>query len=324
MLRTSLALSLITGQPFEMVQVRANRSQPGLRPQHLMAVKAAQAIGRAEVTGDQVGSSHLTFTPGTVTAGDYHFAIGTAGSTTLVLQTIFPPLLLASGPSTVTLEGGTHNAHAPPFEFLDRVFVPIINRMGPSVSVRLEQYGFYPVGKGRILAAITPSAGLQPIEILERGPLERQAGWVVSAHLPQHIAEREVDVLARSLDWSPALLHTHMVSNSISPGNVVFLEAHFAHIAELVTSMGARGVPAEMVARQAAAEMRAYLAHEGAVGEHLADQLLLPLALAGGGTYTTGRPSRHTTTNMDVIRQFLPVQFDVSQHGTHWRITVLR
>src|SRR5437867_958993 len=149
-LRTALGLSLVTGTPIRIEKIRAGRAKPGLLRQHLTAVNAATAIGAVDVEGATLGSQELTFRPGTVKPGEYRFAVGTAGSTGLVLQTVLPPLLTAPGPSTLTLEGGTHNPTAPPFDFLARAFLPLISRMGPSATARLERPGFYPAGGGQM------------------------------------------------------------------------------------------------------------------------------------------------------------------------------
>src|SRR5579883_279586 len=163
-LRTSLGLSLATGQPFRIEQIRANRKSPGLLRQHLTAVRAAAAVGQAEVTGDELGSSALTFVPGEVQPGEYTFAIGTAGSTTLVLQTVLPALMTAKAPSRLVLEGGTHNTHSPPNDFLIKTFLPVVNRMGVKVTTRLERYGFFPAGGGRWICDIEPAQSLTPLE----------------------------------------------------------------------------------------------------------------------------------------------------------------
>src|SRR5512136_2571133 len=164
-LRTSLALSLVTGQPFRMERIRAKRQKPGLLKQHLTAVEAAKTVGCAEVTGAALGSQTLEFKPGPVTPGNYRFAVGTAGSATLVLQTVLPPLLVASGPSTLTLEGGTHNPFAPPFDFLARCFAPVVERMGPRIELKLHRPGFFPAGGGQFEAQITPVNRLKPIDL---------------------------------------------------------------------------------------------------------------------------------------------------------------
>src|SRR5205823_10639717 len=156
-IRTSAALSLVTGKPFHVIHARANRAKPGLRQQHLTAVRAAAAIGSATVEGAKVGSTEFTFSPGKVTPGDYLFNVGTAGSATLVLQTVLPPLMIASGPSVLRFEGGTHNVHAPPYDFLERTFIPLVRRMGPQILIELGRYGFYPPGGGRFDVFIDPA-----------------------------------------------------------------------------------------------------------------------------------------------------------------------
>src|SRR5436305_3346353 len=175
-LRTSLALSLVTGQPFRMERIRAKRQKPGLLKQHLTAVEAAKTVGCAEVEGAALSSQTLEFRPGPVTPGNYRFAVGTAGSATLVLQTLLPALLTAAGHSTPTLEGGTHNPMAPPFDFLQKSFMPLIHRMGPSVELKLRRPGFYPAGGGQFHARIEPVKKLSRLDLFDRGSVRcRQA-----------------------------------------------------------------------------------------------------------------------------------------------------
>jgi RNA 3'-terminal phosphate cyclase (ATP) len=162
-LRSSLSLSLVTGKPFRIENIRANREKPGVLRQHLTAVQAAAEVGSAEVEGASLGSKALTFVPGKIRSGEFRFAIGTAGSGTLVLQTILPALITAAGPSRIEIEGGTHNPAAPPFDFLQRSFIPLIERMGPKVKLELQRYGFYPAGGGRFVVEITPCEVLKPI-----------------------------------------------------------------------------------------------------------------------------------------------------------------
>jgi RNA 3'-terminal phosphate cyclase (ATP) len=200
-LRTALALALVTGQPFRLEKIRAGRAKPGLLRQHLTAVQAAARIGAARVEGAVLGSTSLVFEPGAIRPGNYHFDIGTAGSTTLVLQTILPPLLAAGGPSRLTLVGGTHNGLAPPFDFLARTFLPLLNRLGPAVAATLERPGFFPAGGGRLTAEIQPAPRLSPLCLGERGALRQQWARVLIAGLPPAIAERECQVLRQKLGW---------------------------------------------------------------------------------------------------------------------------
>ncbi|HEX5447111.1 MAG TPA: RNA 3'-terminal phosphate cyclase [Pirellulales bacterium] len=322
-LRTSLALSIITGTPISINHIRAKRDKPGLRRQHLTAVRAAAKISEADVSGDQVGSKQITFHPRRTVPGDYRFDVGSAGSTTLVLQTILPPLVLAGGRSTIELIGGTHNPFAPPVDFLQRAFLPILNRMGPSVTLQIERPGFYPVGGGRLRVAIEPATRLAPVAILERGEIVRRRCQAVIANLPDHIAERELATVAAALDWPDDCLETRRYEGNYGPGNLVTIEIECEQLTEVFTGFGRKGVRAEAVAGEAAAEAQRWLAAEAPVGEHLADQLLLPSALAGGGEFITMPPSSHFTTNCDVIGQFLNVPLSAQAVGDNrWRLTV--
>ncbi len=314
-LRTALALSLVTGQPFRIDHIRSKRSKPGLLRQHLTCVEAARDISDAVVDGGELGSLALAFKPGKVKAGRYEFAVGTAGSTTLVLQTLLPALLCADAPSHVVLRGGTHNPFAPPFDFLAQTFAPQLARMSAQVSERadprlvlhLSQHGFYPAGGGCITADIAPGP-LRPIELLQRGDPAGFTARAMIAHLPRTVAERELAVITAAGIPGPAELIVEQSQHSIGPGNAVTLALHFAHVTEVLTAFGERGVRAEDVAQRAVDAAFAYLDHDAPVGEHLADQLLLPLAIAGGGVFRTGQPSRHTRTNAEVIEKLLPVK----------------
>ncbi len=304
-LRTSLALSLITGQPFRIENIRANRSRPGVMRQHVTAVEAACAIGGTDCEELAIGASTLAFTPGKVIPGDHHFAVGTAGSTSLVLQTVLPPLMLAGAPSRVVLEGGTHNIHAPPFDFIARVFLPVLNRMGPAVSARLMRPGFYPAGGGRIEVEIDPCPALRPIQLLERGMLRRVEARALVAALPGDIAARELTAVGIVLGWPEETRRIELLPERVGPGNILMLEAEFEHVTEMTSGFGQLGVPAQHVGEKAAKRMAGYLASAAAVGPHLADQLLLPMAMAGSGIFSTVKPTQHTRTAATVITRFL-------------------
>lgn len=319
-LRTALALSLVSGRPFAIEKIRAKREKPGLMRQHLTAVEAAAKIGNARVEGAALRSSKLVFHPGEVVPGDYTFAIGTAGSVTLVLQTVLPPLLIAGGPSRLTLEGGTHNPFAPPFDFLQKAFLPLLNRMGAQVTAELDRPGFYPAGGGRFRVEIAP-APLQRVDIPERGSIRRRVARALVSNLPRNIAERELAIIEKKLDCDE--YRVEQVPNSRGPGNVVLIEIESEHITEVFTGFGERGKPAESVAEEVVNDARAYLAAGVPVGECLADQLLIPMALAGGGSFTTLALSRHTKTNAEVIRLFLDVDVGFEQLSPDvWRVEV--
>jgi RNA 3'-terminal phosphate cyclase (ATP) len=312
-LRTALALSLVTGTPFRIDNIRAGRSKPGLLRQHLTAVTVAVAVGGADVEGAALGSPALTFRPGAVKAGDYHFAVGTAGSTGLVAQTVLPALLTAAAPSTLTLEGGTHNPAAPPFDFLARAFLPLVARMGPRVEAGLDRPGFYPAGGGRCVFRVTPAPRLAPLALLERGVLRRRRARALVARLPRRIAERELAVVRARLGWSEAEVEAAVVDDGTrGPGNVLLLEVESEHVTEVFSAFGEQGVRAETVAERAVRETRRYLAAGAPVGPHLADQLLLPLALAGAGAIRTIALTSHARTNLAVIRAFVPTPVAVA------------
>lgn len=304
-LRTSLALSALTGKPFEIESIRARRRKPGLMRQHLTAVRAAAAVCGARLEGDAVGSGRLRFEPGPVTAGDYSLAVGTAGSATLVLETILPPLLLAEGPSRVRVEGGTHNPMAPPFDFLQRSFLPLLGSMGARVSARLERWGFYPAGGGVLSVEIEPAGRLAPLRLEERGEIRARSARAVVANLPRSIGERELARVREGLGLEPSVLEVEEVSDSPGPGNAVSVELAMDSHREVFTSFGEKGVPARAVADDVVRQARSYLAEGQPVGIHLADQLMIPLALAGEGRYRTGPPSRHSLTNAEIVNAFL-------------------
>ncbi|MFO0902252.1 MAG: RNA 3'-terminal phosphate cyclase [Pirellulales bacterium] len=312
--RSSLTLSLVTGRPFVIENIRAGRESPGLKRQHLAAVRAAAEVCRGSVRGDALGSQRLEFTPGELRAGDYEFQVGSAGSATLVAQTITPALLLAKGPSQLRLEGGTHNPWAPPFDFLARVYLPLVRRLGPRVSAQLIQHGFYPQGRGRIALSIEPTERLTPFDLLERGRLVRRRVTARVAGLPLHIAEREVRTICEALAWNDDECLTEQAA-AAGKGNVVFAELEYEHATELCTAFGRLGVRAEEVAREVVEQVRAYELHDAPVGEHLADQWLLPLGLAvwSGGpaasraSFRTGPLSDHARTHLQVLQQFLPI-----------------
>ena len=312
-LRTSLALSLVTGKPFRIENIRAKREKPGLLRQHLTAVNAATKVSDAAVEGAQLGATTLTFVPRAVRGGDYRFAIGTAGSTTLVLQTILLPLALASDPSTLAIEGGTHNPHAPPFEFLESAFIPLLQRMGAGVELELVRPGFYPAGGGEIRVRITPLRRLGALHIEERGEIVSRRVRAVVANLAYTIAQREVHAAAEELGWGEECQQAHTLTGSAGPGNAVSITVASENVTDVFTSFGARGVSAEQVAHDAAKQTRRYLNSTAAVGEQLADQLMLPLALGDGGSFTTTPLSGHSTTNLDVIRRFVDVTITVTE-----------
>ena len=312
-LRSSLVLSICLGKPLKINNIRANRKKPGLMRQHLTAVNAAAEISNAEVVGAELHSQHIEFAPGNVKGGDYHFAIGTAGSTTLVLQTILLPLLFADRASKVVIEGGTHNPLAPPFDFVQLSYLPLLKRMGVKVKVNLVQPGFFPIGEGRIELNIEPVEQLNTISITERGDLLSKEVHILLAQLPQHIGDREAKIIQQRLDWLSDCVSIKHVENAPSPGNAISIVINYKNITIVISGIGQKGIRAETVANRVADEVQHYLSTDAPVDKHLADQLLLPIALGGCGEFITTTPTQHTLTNIAVIEQFTGRRFTVEQ-----------
>jgi RNA 3'-terminal phosphate cyclase (ATP) len=291
--------------------------------QHLAAVMAATEVGGAMVTGAEIGSRELSFSPGPVRAGEYRFSVGTAGSATLVFQTVFPALALASGRSTVVVEGGTHNPLAPPFDFLARAFLPLVARMGPRASAVLERPGFYPAGGGRFRVDIEPAPAFGPLVLSERGPLLERRATAVVALLSRSIAERELRVVREKLNWDPGCTRIEQVQDAVGPGNALIVDIVAEQVTEVFTGFGERGVSAERVGAEVAEDVAQYLGAGVPVGRHLADQLLLPMALGAGGSFRTLAPSKHTRTHADLLRAFLGVDIQLREIGERvWEIAV--
>lgn len=311
--RTSIGLSLSTGQPVRLKNVRARRKNAGLQKQHLTSLNAAAAISNANVSGAILHSTEFEFSPGAVMPGKYNFSVGTAGSTTLILQTILPALMMADAPSEIHFEGGTHNPLAPPVDFLEKTFLPIISQMGPRVDLRFEQFGFYPAGGGRWSVKIEPTSnGLKQNDLVDRGAMVNLRSRILIAQLPENIAMRELTMLVQAGIGQEHFEITR-VDESNGPGNVVMIEAISENVTEVFTGFGEKGVTAESVAEHAIREWKRYSNSNVFAGEHLADQLLLPMALAKGGSFTSLPLSGHAITNMDTIRQFLDVDFKIEK-----------
>jgi RNA 3'-terminal phosphate cyclase (ATP) len=324
--RSSLALSLVTGRSVVIDKIRAGREKPGLMRQHLTAVNAAVEISGAAATGAAVGSRALTFEPQPVRAGEYKFSVGTAGSATLVLQTVLPALLLAEGPTTLILEGGTHNPWAPPFDFLKEAFLPLVNRMGPHVEVEIERHGFFPAGGGRFRVHIQPARSLAGFDLYERGEVVTRRARVVMSDLPEHIARRELDTIRDKLGWAESDCAIDNVQ-SAGPGNAMLISIGSEHVTEVFSGFGRQGVKAEQVAGDVIKQVREYLKADAPVGPYLADQLMLPLGISAwqsaGGSYRTLPLTRHATTHVELLREFLGVAIHVKKSSDGGRCTVL-
>lgn len=323
-LRTSLALSAITGRAARIFNIRSKRAKPGLQPQHLVAVKSAAAICGADVRGAVFGSREITFSPGPVRPGEYRFEIGTAGSTGLVLQTLYLPLLLGTGsPSSVTVTGGTHVPFSPSFHYLSLQWRPFLERIGLHVSLQMESAGYYPRGGGSVTAAIQPSAGVRPLVIGGRGALRRIRGVSAVTGLPLSIAERQRNQALKRMGAADCPCDIEIADiKGVGQGTMLLLIAEFERSQACYQCLGTRGKRAEQVADDAADQMLHLIQGEGDIDEHLADQIILPLAMSEGGesSFVTPKLNMHLLTNIEIIRQFLPLEIEMEGIGGNTEI----
>lgn len=324
-LRSALTLSAITGRPIHIEKIRARRKKPGLRPQHLTAVRAAAAICGARVEGAEIGSEELRFLPRALRGGDYSFDVGTAGSAMLVLQTLLLPLLFASTPSTVQITGGTHAIQAPPFHFVAHSYLPLLQKMGARVDLKLHRYGFFPAGGGQIEAVIEPLTDkLLPLEYISPGPLQSRRALATVAKLPEHIAQRELHTFFELTGWEEPDGEVVAVSDSLSPGNILMACLSFTDHNAFFSEPGRRGLPAEEVARRLARQVLDFLDSRAAFEPYLTDQILLPLALGQGGRFTTSQLTGHTKTQLWLLPQFIDLQISTVPRAPNlFEITLL-
>ncbi|HSG73254.1 MAG TPA: RNA 3'-terminal phosphate cyclase [Planctomycetaceae bacterium] len=303
-LRSSLALSMATDRPVRFENLRANRPRPGLLAQHLTAANAAAEICGAETAGIRLRSRKFEFVPGTVRGGEYTFEIGTAGSTGLVLQTVLPVLIAANEESRLILRGGTHNMSSPPFEFLKQSFLPLLQRMGPRVDLELHRHGFYPAGGGEYEVKIAP-APMRRLELTDPVEWNVKRVTVLISKLPEHVAERELAVIESRLKLKKKQSEIRIIEDSPGSGNVILVELRAGELVEVVTGFGQKGVRAEQIAQAVAREAKEIVDSRVPVGSHLADQLLVPLALGAGGSFLTSNLSSHSLTNIETLELFL-------------------
>jgi RNA 3'-phosphate cyclase len=313
-LRSALALSLVTGRELRIRNIRSRRKKPGLQPQHLKAVEAATTVGMARTEGAHLGSQSLVFQPHGIRSGEFEFDIGTAGSTSLVLQTILLPLGFANESSSVTVRGGTHVPLSPCFHYLDLHWIHYMRKIGFDFKIDMELAGFYPQGSGIVRAIVKPASRVLPLTLTERGALKTIQGISAVSNLDVSIAERQRNkALLRLADHLPSVkIHIEQMPSRFR-GTMLLLVAEFEHSQCCYFGLGARGKPAERVADEAIDQLLNFLATDGAIDERLADQLILPLAFASGvSQLRTSQVTRHLLTNGEVLRTCLPIDVQVT------------
>ena len=313
LVRSALTLSLLTGDRVQIDNIRANRPNPGLSHQHLAAVKAAQTIGKGEVNGGKLGSTKLEFHPRTIKPGRYRFNIGTAGATTLVLQTVFLPLSVAKATSSIKITGGTHVPWSPSYDYLEMQWLSYMNKLGFEAHISLDLAGFYPKGGGQIQGRIKPIKSIYPLEILDRGPLKQIRGISAVANLDRRIAERQRNQVIRRLGDKYKLndIRVRQLPSNFK-GTIMLLLGEFEFSQCCYFSLGKPGKPAERVADEAINALESFMATNGVIDEYLADQLLLPLAFASGRSrFRSAKLTNHLITNADLIKKFINVEIDI-------------
>ncbi len=316
-LRTALSLSCLFKKPFRIFNIRKGRKKPGLMPQHLTSVRAAQLLSGAEVIGDQTGSTELLFSPREVKGGDFFFDIGTAGSTSLVLQTLIPSLVFLRQKTTITLKGGTHVPFSPSFHYLFEVFTPFLKRMGIKIQLTIESYGFYPKGGGKVRVDIFPAKEINPLRVKERGSILRLKGYSGVGNLPLSIAERQRNAMLEKIHSQIKDLKCHVdieLLDVTTPGQgtFIFLLSESENSIAGFTSLGERGKRAEAVGEDVATEFLRYYSTDAALDSHISDQIVLYLAICKEESlFTTSCITQHLMTNLWVIGLFHKYKYSV-------------
>ncbi len=329
-LRTALSLSCILQKPVKIINIRKGRKVPGLQPQHLTSVNACKKISSAEVQGDSLQSLSLSFSPQRIEGGDFSFDVAekkrSAGSSSLILQTLFLPLSRCQDNSRIKVWGGTHVPWSPPFDYLKEIFAPMVEKIGCKIELKIKRWGWYPKGGGEVMGAIQPTRRFVALDLPERGRLLRLSGLSVVSNLPQSIAERQRDQAIRILKdkgFQPEI--KIYLAPSIGQGTFFFLKAEFENSLAGFGALGERGKRAEKVAEEACKDFLKFAQTQAAIDPHLADQLIPYLALADDkSTFTVSKITQHLLTNIWVVKQFLPTRFLVQgEEGQPGRITII-
>ncbi len=314
-LRTSIALSTLTGKPVEVTNIRANRKFPGLMPQHLTAVKACLAICNGNAEGAEINSERLRFIPGKVRYGKYSFDVAeskkSAGSATLVLQTVLLPLLFTKGESTVIVKGGTHVPWSPPATYLKQVFLPVLGMLGCQTFLKIGRWGWYPEGGGDLSLRIKPITKLRPRQFTDRGKLRKIYGISASSNLPRNIGDRQLKASLRAMKAEN--LNARMRSIDVKAngkGTIVHLTAEFENVRAGFSCLGEKGLSAEKVANAAVTELVNYLGKNVCLDHYLADQLIPYAALCGERVeLNVSKITEHLRTNLWVTQKFIPINY---------------
>jgi len=309
--RTAVGLSCLTGKPVRIFKIRKGRSVPGLKAQHFKGIEAAAKLYGAKVKGLSIGSHEIEFYPGKLDGRKLSIDVGTAGSVTLVLQTLMIPAVLAEKELEFEITGGTHVSWSPTTGYFRHVFCEFLGKMGAKVESETLAYGFYPKGGGKIRVIITPAGSLIPLDLAERGKHILTEVWSsASKDLEKsRVAERQVEAAEKILGQ---IKKTFKYVPSLSPGSAITLSSFFGNCFLGASCIGERGKPAEKVGKEAALILKKNTDSEACLDEWMADQILPYLALAKGKSQIrVAKATQHTKTNMDVIERFLPVKFRV-------------
>ena len=313
-LRTSVALSAVTGKPFKIFQIRKGRPKPGLKPQHQKAMDTVAQICSAEIKGNEIGSEEVEFHPGKIKFGKFIVDIGTAGSITLLLHALVPPLLHAKGKSEIEIVGGTNVLWSPTTDFFRHVFCNFLDRMGVFIKVDVQKHGFYPRGGGKIKVVIEPRKKLKKLNITERGEFDRIDVWSISSQdlKNKKVAERQLTAFKEVLNEKG---HSHAVYvDTLSTGTSIHAHAHYANAKLGSDYLGKKGVPAEKIGAECAKLLKKQMDSGACLDEWMADQILPYMALSGGGKVSVAEITDHCRSNIWVIEKFLPVKFKIKDN----------
>ncbi len=326
-LRLSIALAGILGEPLHIYKIRERRSQPGLRPQHLEATLTAAKLCNAEIKGATLGSRELWFEPSEIKGGEINAEIGTAGSIPMLLLTVLP--LCASAKRAVNIrvvKGGTDVRHAPTINYLKHLLLPTLERMGLKASLTIQKYGYYPKGMGEVSLEVQPCQKLDPLYLEESGNVEELRGVSVCTFLAdRRVAERQARAANEYLGtrgFEAKIEVVNDVSNPLQKGSSLVLWAKSSTGVLLGgDAIGELRKPSEVVGREAAENLFKEIRAEATVDVHLADMLVPYVALADGNSvYLTRSMTEHLDTNLWLTQKILGVKFQVTRVDNLYRV----